>query len=439
MKPFRYWLRLLGTFILRFKLFIGIGLVGGVLAFLFIGFVFPLVFSGGTKEIIGITGRHHPSELPRPILEKIGQGLTGFDETGRVVPGLAARWEEEDGKIWNFYLDGSQWHDGTKVQSHDIKYNFEGVEVSYPDALTVRFTLETPFAPFPSAVSRPVFKSGLLGTGEWEVSSIELTSSGFVETLELINFKKEREVIKFFPTEERTKLAFKLGQVDRIIELLSPEPFDRWNTVSITQSINKDRYVGIFFNNESEFFSGKNLRQALSYSIDKDLFGQRALGPISPNSWSYNPQVKPYEYDMERAGSLFEEIPAEMRENLHIVLKTVQVLLPQAERVAQQWRELGIEVTVSAQAGIPTEFDAFMAIFDIPKDPDQYSMWHSSQEITNIANYSNPRIDKLLEDGRLELDFEKRKKIYLDFQRFLLEDAPAVFMYHPVSYDIARR
>ena len=48
---------------------------------------------------------------------------------------------------------------------------------------------------------------------------------------------------------------------------------------------------------------------------------------------------------------------------------------------------------------------------------------HSNQTATNISNYQNPRIDKLLEDGRAELTLVERSKIYLDFQRFLLEDS----------------
>ena len=52
-----------------------------------------------------------------------------------------------------------------------------------------------------------------------------------------------------------------------------------------------------------------------------------------------------------------------------------------------------------------------VVIFDIPEDPDQYSIWHSTQDATNITHYESPRIDKLLEDGRSEIDTESRRKI----------------------------
>ena len=64
-------------------------------------------------------------------------------------------------------------------------------------------------------------------------------------------------------------------------------------------------------------------------------------------------------------------------------------------------------------------------------DPDQYSIWHSSQQAPgqfNFISYSNPRVDKLLEAGRLELDPDKRVKIYHEFAKILQEDSPIVYL-----------
>jgi len=53
-----------------------------------------------------------------------------------------------------------------------------------------------------------------------------------------------------------------------------------------------------------------------------------------------------------------------------------------------------------------------------------------------ICNFlKNEKIDIL---HTLHEDYE-RKKFYLDFQRFLIEDSPAAFLYHPVSYTIVRK
>jgi len=75
---------------------------------------------------------------------------------------------------------------------------------------------------------------------------------------------------------------------------------------------------------------------------------------------------------------------------------------------------------------------------DIPIDPDQYIFWHSTQANTNITGLVNAKIDKLLEDGRMEQDQEKRKKIYIDFQKRLVDELPALFLYYPTSYTVTR-
>ncbi|MEK7092766.1 MAG: peptide-binding protein, partial [Patescibacteria group bacterium] len=87
---------------------------------------------------------------------------------------------------------------------------------------------------------------------------------------------------------------------------------------------------------------------------------------------------------------------------------------------------------------VPSDFQIFLGDFQLSKDPDQYSLWHSSQP-QNISNYQNLRIDKLLEDGRKTTDIEKRRKIYEDFQKYLLADSPASFLFFPYEYDLIRK
>ena len=46
---------------------------------------------------------------------------------------------------------------------------------------------------------------------------------------------------------------------------------------------------------------------------------------------------------------------------------------------------------------------------------------------------SNKDADALLEKGRVELNQEKRKKIYANFYNIVSEEAPYVFLFHPQS------
>ena len=439
MYSLRYIVRLISAYLSRFKGIILLGILIGAIIFIFFGLLGPLLFSTGRYKI-GIIGRYRVENLPSSIVSMIGEGLTEIDGGGNVTPNLARSWETPDkGKTWIFNLKQDiSWQDGEKLTSASINYQFSDVEVDKPDEHTIVFKLQEQFSVFPSIVSRPTFKKGLLGTGEWKVTNISLGQAEFVQKLILVNTKKDKQIYKFYPTEEQAKLAFKLGEVDQIQGIYNIKPFDNWSTVTISEEVNKNRVVVIFLNSQDKLLSDKSFRQALTYAIDKNSGGQRAISPISPNSWAYNPTVKTYDQDLVRAREFIDELPNELKENLSINLVTTPVLLSLAEKISKEWVSAGIKAHVQVSSSIPYEFQTFLAIFDIPTDPDQYAIWHSTQTSTNISKYQNPRIDKLLEDGRVELDLEERRKIYLDFQRFLIEDSPAIFLYHPVTFTVKR-
>lgn len=425
----------------RFRWIFLLGIISGILFFLSLNIFGLNIYSQG-RETVGMVGRFRVDNLPDSILKFVSLGLTLIDKNGEIVPGIASSWESQDGgKTWVFHIANDKaWQDGKDIIANDIQINFSDVKIEKPDPKTIVFKLQTPFSPLPTILSKPIFKKGFLGIGEWKVKKV--TVAGNIVEQIILSKKGEKDMtFKFYPTEERAKLALKLGEVDKLIDIFNPEPFDTWKTLNIERNVNYERFTAVFFNSaKDKKTSDKTFRQALTYAIDKDVFpGVRALGPISPNSWAYNPQVKPYEYDLAKAKTMKNELSKEVLNNLSLNIATSPVLLSQAEEIAANWRDLDIAVNVQVVSSIPESFDAFLAVLDIPPDPDQYPLWHSSQEATNIANYKNPRIDKLLEDGRTVTNLSERKKIYLDFQRFLIEDSPAAFLYHPVSYTISRK
>ena len=440
MLSLRYILRLVGAFIAKFRSVILLSIGVGVLLFFLVRIIAPLVIPGNTEKI-GVVGKYHLETLPSEILLLIGGGLTKIDENGVVLPNLAGSWETTDkGQTWIFHLkEDIFWQDGKKVTSSSVVYNFSDAQIERPDEKTIVFKLQSPFAPFPSVVAQPTFKKGLLGTGDWKVVKASVAGS-FVQRLTLENKQGERTIIKFYPTEERAKLAYKLGSVETLKDIYTQTPFEAWKTVKIEENLKKDRVVAVFFNVQDKLMGEKTVRQALAYAIDKDKFpGERAYGPLSEESWAYNPQVKPYAFDRARAKEILEELPDELKDNLTLKLVTTPVLLETADSIVKDWEAVGVKTELQVSSGIPAEYQAFLAIYDIPKDPDQYAIWHSTQTNSNISKYQSPRTDKLLEDGRGELNQTERRKIYLDFQRFLVEDSPAIFLYHPVSYTILRK
>lgn len=434
----RFFIKLTLAFFLRFKEVIFASIVVGLIIFSITSKLIPYLKNSQPLRV-GVTGRYSPESLPDNIMSLISKGLTTVSEDGRIIPNLAT-WETPDkGRTWVFELKSDlYWQDLKKFTTEDINYEFSDVEIVRNSDSRITFKLKDPFIPFPSVVTKPLFKKGLLGLGEWLVTDLKL-SGNFVHQLNLENKSGRRVIYLFFPTEDATKTAFKLGKVDVIEDVLTLTPFDRWESTKVEKVIDVNQVVTLFFNTQDKFLGDKSVRQALIYAIDKSNFESRALGPISSNSWAYNPQVKEYVFDSERAREILEDVPDDVRGGVTLQLVTSPLLLKEADSIAREWTSLGIKTQVNVSSVVPSEFQTFLTILDLPTDPDQYALWHSTQTTTNISKYASPRIDKLLEDGRVELDFESRRKIYLDFQRFLLEDLPAGFLYNPVYYRISRK
>jgi peptide/nickel transport system substrate-binding protein len=81
----------------------------------------------------------------------------------------------------------------------------------------------------------------------------------------------------------------------------------------------------------------------------------------------------------------------------------------------------------------PKDFDAVIIGWSLGLDPDNYSIWHSSQYPRgfNFIHYINPQVDKLLEAGRTTMDKSKRKAIYAKLNRLISEDQPYIFLWYP--------
>lgn len=400
---------------------------------------------------IGLIGRYSASDLPPAITSKLSVGLTSLDSSGQLQPALAHSWQATDsGRTFIFYLNSHlRWHDGTPVKSQHIKYQLRDVTIEYPtdDQLVIR--LSEPFAPLPLAVSHPVFNSAsprpLIGIGTYRLRAIRQIS-GFVDTVSLEPADQAsllpRLVYHFYPTQSQAKTALKLGIITTLEDIQDTSDLSSWPNLEITARILTSRYLAVFFNTQDSQLSGpegKNFRLALTYAIDKTRWPppRRALGPLSSSSWAYLPSNKPYTQDVAKARDLLSKLNPPPVE---ISLATVPLYLSTAEAIKQDWeKHLGLKVNLRVTPDIPTDFQALLVAQAIPADPDQYNLWHSTQTSTNLTHLNHPRIDKLLEDGRKTLDQTERLKIYQDFQKFLVEEAPAAFLYYPESYTITRK
>lgn len=389
------------------------------------------------SSVIALVGRVRSNELPAAILDKLSSGLTQIDESSRAVPGLAKSWTvSEDGKSYVFSLDGSKiWHDGTPLSAKDINIAIEHVQTEAVDNNTIKFSLEQPYAPFPTVLSKPLFKSRLIGTGNFRLKRLNQNGE-FIDSVVIADGTRT-EIYKFYSSSADAVTALKLGEVDEVRDLVSIEDISKLSQFGIKPERHLDRYLAVLFNTQDKLLAEKSVRQALAYAIPNKPSGEdRVISPISKSSWAYNPHVKPYNWDIPQAMELLKGLEGINSAKLEI--STFLPYLSRAEEIAAAWTDLGIPTSVKVTLVLPSEFQVLITGQQIPADPDQYVFWHSTQA-TNLAKYANPKVDKLLEDGRETLNEDKRQEIYRDFQRFLLEDPPAVFLGHITTYYVYRK
>lgn len=422
---------------------------------LVLGFVCGLILSIGFLRIlplirqqwfipvdrIGMVGDFTPATLPLPIQQYVSNGLTAVRQDGRLEPALATSWAATDsGKTFIFTLRrDAVWHNGKKVTAADINYNIRNVTFSPIDQYTLKANLKAPYSAFPAVVSKPLFLNALVGFGDYRVSNIQLKGDSVVY-LKLVPLGKspnhEREY-RFYNTEAEAILAFKLGEVNQVEDISTPGDLSNWGKSSVSAEINYNRIISVYFNTTNPQLSDKAIRQALAYAIPYRTDLERAYSPISKLSWAYSDKIKKYAFDMTAAKNLFGNTK-EGSSSGHITISTFAPYLSDAQSIAASWTTLGITTDVKVENSIPADYQVLLSAQDVPPDPDQYPLWHSTQTDTNITNYTNVKIDKLLEDGRQEMDTSKRKTTYTDFQRYLTEDVPAAFLYYAKSYTIKR-
>lgn len=415
--------------------------LGVIVSFLLI-FYFPAVWPYIWRKpahTVGIAGNYTLNSLPKLIQEKLSFGLVALQEDGNVKPAVAESWIiEESGKQLTLFLRPNlMWNDGTKLSSDQINFDLRGVDVSRPDAQSLKFSLNEPFAPLLSLLSQPLFKSNLVGLGENKI--VQLRFNGrFLSTIRLKNINNQEEIeYKFFPTESELITALKLGSVREIIGLRNNALKNLPKNTKITEKVDGQTEAILFFNTQKKWFEEKTFRQGLVYALpDKFESGEKADSPLPRNSWANNSSVKKYRHNLDLAKNMVIKT-ASGSALPKIILATNKELEETAHIIADSWRKLGIEVIIEIASAPPMNFDAYLTYVALPADPDQYILWHSTQR-GNISGYRSFKIDKLLEEGRQEIDQRKRKIIYSNFQKAITEDVPAAFLFYPKVYTVNR-
>lgn len=429
----------------RILLYFAVGLLVFFVLRLSFEYIYPK-YVAYHKETIGIVGAYISDDLPANILYKISRGLTTIAKDGTAKPDLARDWKvQDDGKTYIFYLKTNiYFSDNQELTSDLIRYDFSNVRTETPDKYTIVFKLKDAYAPFLITVSRPIFKKGFIGVGNYKIKNIELNGN-FVESIELVSLNTQKSLVyEFYPTVDSSKAAFALSDVSKIVDLpdvnFKKTSFYNFKNASVNKKINYNELVTLFYDTRDKNLSSKTLREALYYTIPNQFEeGVRNFGPFSPFSFAAQPGLNTYEQDIDHAKLLLEKFKNETKSTkISLRLDTLSQHKKTAQTIAKIWKGLGIETNIKIVDKVAPNFQVFLGEFTLSHDPDQYVLWHSDQ-INNITHYSNLRVDKLLEDGRQTQDIEKRKKIYADFQKYFLADPPASFLFFPYTYDVTRK
>lgn len=226
----------------------------------------------------------------------------------------------------------------------------------------------------------------------------------------------------------------------------------------------------LLFNVDTYTLDDSRVRQALVAALNPEMLlgdiagqGQIVHGSALPGYWATTTELPPHAYDLNRAKELFAPVgwrdPGDgvlRRENQPMILQLWTeaddpVLEPIAFRIREQYAALGIQVELELDDRAGTishaaqhRFDLLLISRRIPLDPDQRWYWQADQNAKgnglNFGSYANPRLETLFKESvRVSgCTSTARSASFAEIQRNLLTDPPAVFLFAPKQYLVAR-
>lgn len=414
-------------------------------------------------------------------------GLTGHDGDNAVVPALAKSWDfDEETCTYTFHLEEDvRWHDGEPFTAEDVQFtieaimdpengsenapNFEDVEeITVIDDHTISFRLSAPNVAFLDYMTMAILPKHLLegedmqtadffrspiGTGPYKLASWD---EGQAITLEknADYFRGEPNidtiVFKIVPDDNAKALQLRAGELD--LALLTPKDAASFADEEgfACYDMETADYRGILFNFQNEYWQeNRDLIPAVCYAIDREAIidavllgqGMAAYGPLQRNVYNYE-DVEHYDYAPEKARAVLEAAGCVLGEDgfytrngetVGFVLSVGagdQVRIDMAQIVAQQLREIGMDVTVN----IPAQVDwsgqmAYLIGWGSPFDADDHTYKvFGTDKGANYSGYSNADVDRYLTEARESDDPAVRAEAYANFQKALAADPAFAFI-----------
>ena len=198
-------------------------------------------------------------------------------------------------------------------------------------------------------------------------------------------------------------------------------------------------------------FDNKALRQAVAYALDIDAIvkgvwlgvGVPANGPISPSSWAYDDTIKPVKRDLAKAKAKLAEGGKPNGFSFTFTIDNTPDQRPGSRSRQGPARRGWHHVNVQAVDGAGQLADGNNKTYQMTTyawsgrpDPDgnTFQFFHTTPGVSlNWSGISNPQLDELLEQTREVADQAERKKLYSQAIRILHDEAPMVFIVHPIE------
>ncbi|MEP4038033.1 ABC transporter substrate-binding protein [Pseudophaeobacter sp.] len=412
------------------------------------------------------------------LTEKLMNRLVRPGLDGKPQPDLATSWTaNEDATVWTFKLrEGVTFHDGSAFDAGDVIYSLNRVldpELDSParsavkmiksveqiDDLTVQITLDTPFADMPLQLmdyrlrmiaqdSGDSIASSGIGTGPFKLetfdpegTSVLVANSDYWEGEPGV---ARMEVIGI-PDGQARLQALLGGQLDmeRGITAQQRVMLDGSNKFQV-QEIATGNWQGLVFRTDVAPYDDPRVRKALRMVADRQGLINLVLGgggvvacdsPVEPKD-QYRAELS-CDQDIEGAKALLAEAghPDGLEIDVHVA--TLEPTWPTLAVAYQaQAAEAGIRVNV-----VQTPTDGYWSQVWMKKDiaatrwnerpADQalHEIYLSTAK-WNESYFKDEAFDTMLADARRELDFDKRRQLYVDAQTHLWENAGTLIPYH---------
>lgn len=441
----------------------------------------------------------------RSVAQQIFDGLVGFDQTLSITPALAESWKaSRDGLTWTFTLRKEvKFHHGREVTAEDVVYSFSrildpavksgasdlfmGIKGAQEfregkakrvsglvalDRYTVQVTLNEAVAPFVSVLAvghakivpkdvverqGEAFGAHPIGTGpfrfiRWERGKelvLASNSDYFYGPPKL-----SRIAYRIFPGEQFDQMyeEFQKGNLED-----SPIPTQNYRRIVTGKNHNyvkrpmlSVRFYG--FNTRLKPLDDRRIRQALIYAIDRQamidevFLGRYALarGILPPGTLGFNPNLRSYPYDPQKARELLAQAGYPGGRGLPPVHIWSSVkhegIVREHEQIKNYLEVVGIRAEFHYQTDWPSfskmlgegKLPVFLYAWfaDVP-DPDNFltKLFHS-QGPRNFFGYTNPAVDGLLLQARSERDLRRGVELYRRAEQLIMDDAPIIPVWH---------